>query len=33
VLDAISLISEALAALPDDQELIEMSAVISKLTG
>lgn len=33
VLDAISLISEALAALPEDQELIEMSAVISKLTG
>jgi hypothetical protein len=33
VLDALSLISEALAALPEDQELIEMSAVIAKLTG
>lgn len=33
VLDALSLISDALAALPEDQELIEMSAVIGKLTG
>jgi hypothetical protein len=33
VLDALSLISDALAALPEDQELIEMSAVIAKLTG
>jgi hypothetical protein len=33
VLDAISLISDALAALPGDQELIEMSAVITKLAG
>lgn len=33
VLDALSLISDALAAMPEDQELIEMSAVIAKLTG
>jgi hypothetical protein len=33
VLDALSLISDALAALPEDQELIEMSAVIGQLTG
>jgi hypothetical protein len=33
VLDALSLISDALAALPEDQELIEMSTVIGKLSG